>query len=128
MYVYTHHILYKILYIFRYISHNIILLKQSNIDKILTRLAHEIVETNSNLDKLVIIGIRTRGEIIANRVVEKISNERKFVELRERRENVNKRLKKLERGGPLEERIIIIENVLRKIDFVSFDYYAEMEK
>ena len=62
------------------------------------------------------------------RKLEKISNERKFVELRERRENVNKRLEKLERGGPLEERISIIENVLRKIDFISFDYHAEMEK
>jgi hypothetical protein len=62
------------------------------------------------------------------RKLEKISNERKFVELRERRENVNKRLEKLERGGPLEERITIIENVLRKVDFISFDKIAEMEK
>ena len=62
------------------------------------------------------------------RKLEEMSNQRKFVELRERRENVNKRLEKLERGGPLEERITIIENVLRKIDFISFDYHAEMEK
>jgi len=62
------------------------------------------------------------------RKLEKISNERKFVELRERRENVNKRLEELEKGGPLEERITIIENVLRKIDFISFDKLAEIEK
>ena len=62
------------------------------------------------------------------RKLEEMSNQRKFVELRERREDVNKRLEKLERGGPLEERISIIENVLRKIDFISFDYHAEMEK
>ena len=62
------------------------------------------------------------------RKLEEMSNERKFVELRERREKLNKRLEKLERGGPLEERISIIENVLRKIDFISFDYHAEMEK
>ena len=74
-----------------------------------------------------------RGLLLENGVpiekkLEEISNKKKFVELRERRENVNKRLKKLERGGPLEERIIIIENVLRKIDFISFDKIAEMEE
>jgi len=62
------------------------------------------------------------------RKLEEMSNQRKFVELRERRDDVNKRLEKLERGGPLEERITIIENVLRKINFISFDYHAEMEK
>ena len=62
------------------------------------------------------------------RKLEQMSNERKFVELRERRENVNKRLEKLERGGPLEERISVIENVLRKVDFICFDKLAEMEK
>ena len=50
------------------------------------------------------------------------------IELRERRENVNKRLEKLERGGPLEERVTIIENVLRKVDFICFDKIAEMEE
>ena len=73
-------------------------------------------------------GLLLEDGVPIERKLEQLSNERKFVELRERRENVNKRLEKLERGGPLEERISIIENVLRKIDFVSFDYYAEMEK
>jgi len=73
-------------------------------------------------------GLLLEDGIPIERKLERISNERKFVELRERRENVNKRLEKLERGGPLEERITIIENVLRKIDFISFDYHAEMEK
>jgi len=73
-------------------------------------------------------GLLLEDGVPIERKLEQMSNERKFVELRERRENVNKRLEKLERGGPLEERISIIENVLRKIDFISFDYHAEMEK
>ena len=73
-------------------------------------------------------GLLLEDGVPIERKLEQLSNERKFVELRERRENVNKRLEKLERGGPLEERISIIENVLRKIDFISFDYHAEMEK
>tara|TARA_B100000131_G_scaffold171143_1_gene165334 strand:+ start:210 stop:1070 length:861 start_codon:yes stop_codon:yes gene_type:complete len=73
-------------------------------------------------------GLLLEWGIPIERKLERISNERKFVELRERRENVNKRLEKLERGGPLEERITIIENVLRKVDFISFDKLAETEK
>jgi len=73
-------------------------------------------------------GLLLEGGVPIERKLEQLSNERKFVELRERRKNVDDRLKKLERGGPLEERISIIENVLRKIDFISFDYHAEMEK
>ena len=72
--------------------------------------------------------MNTERTVKIERKLERISNERKFVELRERRENVNKRLEKLERGGPLEERITIIENVLRKVDFICFDKLAEMEK
>ena len=73
-------------------------------------------------------GLLLEDGVPTERKLEQLSNERKFVELRERRENVNKRLEKLERGGPLEERITIIENVLRKVDFISFDKLAETEK
>ena len=73
-------------------------------------------------------GLLLEDGVPIERKLEQLSNERKFVELRERRENVNKRLEKLERGGPLEERVTIIENVLRKVDFICFDKLAEMEK
>ena len=73
-------------------------------------------------------GLLLEDGVPIERKLEQMSNERKFVELRERRENVNKRLEELEKGGPLEERITIIENVLRKIDFISFDKLAEIEK
>jgi len=47
-----------------------ILLDRKQINKTLIRLAHEIIEKNFNLDNLAIIGIRTRGDIIANRLYE----------------------------------------------------------
>ena len=53
------------------------LLDEKQIQKTLVRLAHEIIEKNSNLDNLAIIGIRTRGDIIAKRIhsiIKDISN------------------------------------------------------
>ena len=44
------------------------LLDANKIDKTLIRLSHEIVEKNPNLKDLAIIGIRTRGDIIAKRL------------------------------------------------------------
>ena len=74
-----------------------------------------------------------RGLLLENGVpiekkLEQISNDKKFVEIRERRKKVNERLEKLERGGPLEERIFIIETVLRKNPKISFDKIAAMIK
>ena len=40
--------------------------------RIVTRIAHEIVERNKGVDDLVIVGIRRRGVPIATRIVEKI--------------------------------------------------------
>ena len=53
-----------------------ILLDGQQIDKTLTRLSHEIIEKNLDLENLALVGIRTRGDIIANRlhsIIEKIS-------------------------------------------------------
>ena len=49
-----------------------IILDSEKIDKILTRLAHEIVEKNKNLDNLYIIGIKSRGDVLSERIVKKI--------------------------------------------------------
>lgn len=37
------------------------------------RLAHEVVEKNRDIDNLVLVGIRTRGEFLAHRIAKKIS-------------------------------------------------------
>ena len=44
------------------------LLDEKQIQKTLVRLSHEIIEKNSNLKNLAIIGIRTRGDVIAYRI------------------------------------------------------------
>lgn len=41
------------------------------IDKALVRIAHEIVENNKTVNGLAIVGIRTRGAILAQRLAEK---------------------------------------------------------
>ena len=50
------------------------LLDKTAISKMILRLCHEIVEDQKILDSIAIVGIRTRGEIIARRIVENIQN------------------------------------------------------
>ena len=42
------------------------------LNRTVTRLAHEIVEYNAGADKLALVGIRTRGATLAERLVKKI--------------------------------------------------------
>ncbi|HVN04790.1 MAG TPA: bifunctional pyr operon transcriptional regulator/uracil phosphoribosyltransferase PyrR [Bryobacteraceae bacterium] len=48
------------------------LMSASEIDRTLVRLAHEILEKNSDLDRLAFIGIRRRGVPLAQRLARKI--------------------------------------------------------
>ena len=48
----------------------------------ITRLAHEIIERNRGADNVVVIGVRTRGAYIAERLVKKIEEiEKKTVHM-----------------------------------------------
>jgi pyrimidine operon attenuation protein/uracil phosphoribosyltransferase len=49
-----------------------IVLDEPAIRRALTRIAHEIIEKNKGIDNLLIVGIRTRGIFIADRLAEKI--------------------------------------------------------
>ena len=49
------------------------LIDEEGINRTLTRLAHEILEKNKGSNNLVIIGMRTRGEFIAERIKNKIN-------------------------------------------------------
>jgi len=49
-----------------------IIMDERGMDRTVTRLAHEILERNKGASNIAIIGIRTRGEHLARRVVEKI--------------------------------------------------------
>lgn len=48
------------------------LLDDKMIDRSLTRLSHEIIEKNKGVDNLVLIGIKSRGVPLANRLSSKI--------------------------------------------------------
>jgi pyrimidine operon attenuation protein/uracil phosphoribosyltransferase len=45
---------------------------REGLDRILTRIAHEILEKNKGSENLVLIGMRTRGEFLAKRIQQKI--------------------------------------------------------
>ena len=44
------------------------LLDEDAMRRTITRLAHEIIENNSNTNNIAIVGIRTRGEFLAKRI------------------------------------------------------------
>ena len=50
---------------------------KKEIERSLTRIAHEIIEKNDDLDAIAIVGIRTRGDFLAQRLhklIEKLSS------------------------------------------------------
>jgi pyrimidine operon attenuation protein / uracil phosphoribosyltransferase len=49
-----------------------IVLDEQAIRRALTRIAHEIIERNKGIDNCVLVGIKTRGIFIANRLAERI--------------------------------------------------------
>ncbi|RJE90746.1 bifunctional pyr operon transcriptional regulator/uracil phosphoribosyltransferase PyrR [Paenibacillus sp. 1011MAR3C5] len=51
---------------------HLVIMDETAIRRALTRIAHEIVEKNKGIDDCVIVGIRTRGIYLANRVAERI--------------------------------------------------------
>jgi pyrimidine operon attenuation protein/uracil phosphoribosyltransferase len=47
---------------------------KEGLDRILTRISHEILEKNKGSENLVLIGMRTRGEFLAKRIQQKIKS------------------------------------------------------
>jgi pyrimidine operon attenuation protein/uracil phosphoribosyltransferase len=50
------------------------ILDANSLRRTVTRLAHELVERNRDLDTLVLVGIRTRGEFLAHRIAKLIQS------------------------------------------------------
>ncbi len=48
------------------------LIDEKGLNRTVTRLAHEILEKNSGSKNIVLLGMRTRGEFLAKRILEKI--------------------------------------------------------
>jgi len=46
------------------------LIDAQGVSKLLKRLSHEIVESNAELENIAIVGIRTRGDVIAKRIAQ----------------------------------------------------------
>jgi len=56
-----------------------LILDAAGMQRALVRMTHEILEKNKGVQNLVIVGIKTRGEFLANRIVEaieKLENEK----------------------------------------------------
>jgi pyrimidine operon attenuation protein/uracil phosphoribosyltransferase len=54
-------------------SQKALVLDEQAIRRALTRIAHEIIEKNKGIENCILVGIRTRGIYIANRLAERIS-------------------------------------------------------
>lgn len=50
------------------------IIDEQGVNRILTRLAHEIIERNKGADTLAVVGIRTRGAFLAERLAVTIQN------------------------------------------------------
>ena len=50
-----------------------ILFDSSAIERMLARIAHEIIEKNENLDKVALVGVLRRGVPLAERIAENIA-------------------------------------------------------
>ena len=50
------------------------LLTKTGLNRVLIRLSHEIMEKHASIENLALIGIRTRGEIIAKRILKNIDS------------------------------------------------------
>lgn len=48
------------------------LVDQTGLERIITRVSHEILEKNKGTNNLILIGMRTRGEFVAKRIFDKI--------------------------------------------------------
>lgn len=49
-----------------------IIMDESAINRVITRIAHEILERNKGIEGLILVGIKTRGVPFAQRIAEKI--------------------------------------------------------
>lgn len=51
-----------------------VILDSEMIRKSLVRISHEIIERNDNLNDVILVGIKTRGEFLANRIASNIEH------------------------------------------------------
>jgi len=54
------------------VARNVELMDQAAVRRVLTRIAHEIVERNKGIEDVVLAGVRTRGAYLAQRLAERL--------------------------------------------------------
>ena len=57
-----------------------VLMDAADIERALTRIAHEIIERNKGAAKLALVGVKTRGEHLAKRLAKKIQDFEKLAQ------------------------------------------------
>jgi pyrimidine operon attenuation protein/uracil phosphoribosyltransferase len=57
-----------------------VLMEAQDLDRALTRMAHEILERNRGVEGLAMVGIKTRGEVIARRLAARIAKIEKLAQ------------------------------------------------
>ena len=60
------------IFLWREVMSERILFDKNDISRMITRISHEILERNSDISSLVLVGIKTRGEYLAKRIRAKI--------------------------------------------------------
>ena len=94
-------------------------LDEKKVQRALMRIAHEIIERNSGADNIVIIGIRTRGDFLADRIannikqIEKIEIPVGYMDITFYRDDVHSRLEQPEIHQtevlfPIDDKIIVL--------------------
>jgi pyrimidine operon attenuation protein/uracil phosphoribosyltransferase len=94
-------------------------LDDKKVERALARIAHEIIERNAGADDLVIIGIRTRGDFLADRIAAKISEvegidvEVGYMDITFYRDDVHSRLEQPEIHRteilfPIDDKIVVL--------------------
>jgi pyrimidine operon attenuation protein/uracil phosphoribosyltransferase len=53
-------------------TNEVIIMDETAVRRALTRISHEIIERNKGVEDVILIGIRTRGIYLANRIAELI--------------------------------------------------------
>lgn len=101
-----------------------IIIDKEGFQRTIARLAHEVLEKNKGAKEIAVVGIRTRGEYLARRLVEKISEIEKtrvatgYLDITLYRDNIRQRLDQPEMKGTKIEfdvtgkNIILVDDVL----------------
>lgn len=97
-----------------------LIMDESAIERAITRIAHEIIEKNKGIDKLVLVGIRSKGIPFSERIAKKISDIEgqtiavQYIDITSYRDDIDRDYNHKERFGfdITDKIIVLIDDVL----------------